>query len=208
MHVASVNDAPVAVGAIPNQVLEEGGGPMALDLEPYFEDPDGDSLTYTAASSDPGAVSVSVIGSAVMLTPTSYGPATTLGRRVGPGGADTRSRLMVGGRSIALDGAGVWQAAEQVLAGWTASRYLRGGGLAAAGRDVERRLAEWAADAAEHRGPGEAPTANLTAARARRARGSRWRVDFGPSAAPSASTLRAGSWCSTPPRATRSADWA
>ena len=210
--VASVNDAPLAVGSIPDQALEEGGEPTALDLAPYFEDPDGDSLTYAAVSSDPGVASVAVTGSVLTLTPAGYGPASvvvtardpgglsaaqtfavdasdrmvravldetlaamarahlasarmTLGRWVGPVGADERSRLTVGGRSIPLDGAGVRQAAERLLAGWTASRYLRGGGLAEAGRGVERQVADWVADAAEGRGAGAPwePT-NLAAA--------------------------------------------
>ena len=37
--VASVNDAPEAVGAIPDQALDEGGGTVALDLGPYFRGP-------------------------------------------------------------------------------------------------------------------------------------------------------------------------
>ena len=36
------NDAPVAVGRIPAQALEEGGTEAALGLEPYVDDVDGD----------------------------------------------------------------------------------------------------------------------------------------------------------------------
>ena len=52
----------------------------------------------------------------------------TLGRRVAPGGADERSRLTVGGRSIPLDGAGVREAAERLLAQWAAAADGRGRG--------------------------------------------------------------------------------
>ncbi len=176
--VASVNDAPEAVGAIPDQALDEGGGSVTLDLAPYFADRDGDPLAYTAASTDPGAVAVSVAGSALTLTPVGYGPASievtahdpgglsaaqtfavdasdrmvravldetlaamarahlasarmTLGRRVGPdGGADERSRLTVGGRSIPLSRDAARQAADRLLAGWAASLGPNGlGGL-------------------------------------------------------------------------------
>ena len=202
--VASVNDAPEAVGAIPDQALDEGGGPVALDLAPYFVDRDGDPLAYTAVSSDPGVASVTVAGSALTVTPVGYGPASievtardpggfsaaqtfavnasdrmvravldetlaamarahlasarmTLGRRVGPGGADERSRLTVGGRAIPLDGAGVREAVDRLLAGWTAPGHPRGGVLAEAGREAGRRLARLAADAADGRGPGGPP---------------------------------------------------
>ncbi len=84
--VASVNDAPEAVGAIPDQALDEGGGSVALNLAPYFKDRDGDPLSYTAVSSDPGAVAVSVAGSALTLTPVGYGPASIDVMAHDPGG--------------------------------------------------------------------------------------------------------------------------
>ena len=40
--VLPVNDAPEAVGVIPDQPLEEGGEPVTLDLALYFTDVDGD----------------------------------------------------------------------------------------------------------------------------------------------------------------------
>ena len=86
VEVEPVNDAPVAVGAIADQALDEGGGAVALNLEPYFEDPDGDPLTYTALSSDPGVAAVSVAGAALTLTPVSYGPASIVVTARDPGG--------------------------------------------------------------------------------------------------------------------------
>ena len=61
--VVPVNDAPLAVGSIPNQRLEAGGPPATLEVAPYFEDPDDEVLTYTAASSDPSVTTVTVTGS-------------------------------------------------------------------------------------------------------------------------------------------------
>ena len=198
VRVAAVNDGPVAVGAIPNQALEEGGAAAVLDLGPYFEDVERDTLTYAAESSDPNVAAVTVAGAVLTVAPVGYGSATievtacdpdglsaahtfavgandrvarlaldealaatarahmasarmTLGRRVGSGRGDERSRLTVRGRSIPLDEAGVREAAERLLAGWTMSRYLRGGGLAEAGRTFERQATEWAAAAAEGR---------------------------------------------------------
>ncbi|MDE2663242.1 MAG: tandem-95 repeat protein [Gemmatimonadota bacterium] len=205
VRVTAVNDPPVAVGAIPDQALEEGGAASALDLAPYFEDRDGDALTYAAVSSDPNVAAVTVAGAALTVTPVGYGSASievtardpdglsaahtfavgsndrmarialdetlaatarahlasarmTLGRHVRPGGRDERSRLTVLGRAIPLDEAGVRAAADRLLAGWTMSRYLRGGGLAEAGRTFERQAEEWAAAAAEGRdGPPAGP---------------------------------------------------
>ena len=65
--VVPVNDAPLAVGSIPNQRLEEGGPPATLELAPYFEDADDAVLTYTAASSDPSVTTVTVTGSELTL---------------------------------------------------------------------------------------------------------------------------------------------
>ncbi len=68
LTVQPVNDAPEAVGAIPEQALEEGGAPVMLDLTPYFADVDGDVLTYAAESSDPVAATVTVAGTTLTLT--------------------------------------------------------------------------------------------------------------------------------------------
>ena len=65
--VVPVNDAPLAVGSIPNQRLEEGGPPATLEVAPYFEDADDTVLTYTAASSDPSVTTVTVTGSELTL---------------------------------------------------------------------------------------------------------------------------------------------
>ena len=86
VEVASVNDAPEAMGTIPDQALEEGGAAVTLDIAPYFEDQDGDPLTYTAVSSDRSVVAVSVTGSSLTLTPVSYGPASIEVTANDPGG--------------------------------------------------------------------------------------------------------------------------
>ena len=71
--VTPANDGPMAVGTIPPQTLEEGGEPARVELGPFFEDPDGDALTYGAASSDSSVVRVSVSGSVLTLVPVGYG---------------------------------------------------------------------------------------------------------------------------------------
>ena len=76
MTVLPVNDAPEAVGVIPDQTLEEGGGPLTVDLTPYFTDVDGDALSYAAVSSDESAVTVTVAGATLTLSPFVTGTAT------------------------------------------------------------------------------------------------------------------------------------
>ena len=74
--VPEPNRAPETMGAIPSQTLTEDGNPLSMDVAPYFSDPDGDSLTYSVQSGDPGFVRVSSSGSTITLTPVSPGNTT------------------------------------------------------------------------------------------------------------------------------------
>ena len=56
------NRPPQAVGTIPEQTLPVGEA-ATVELSSYFNDPDGDALSYTAASSNSGVAGVSVSGS-------------------------------------------------------------------------------------------------------------------------------------------------
>ena len=76
MTVLPVNDAPEAVGAIPDVTLEEGGEPVIVELARYFADADGDALSYTAESSDPAATVVEVNGATLTLSAVAAGGAT------------------------------------------------------------------------------------------------------------------------------------
>lgn len=67
---------PRASGSIRAQTLTAGGSPGSVNVAPYFTDPDGDRLTYSARSSAQNTVSVSVSGSAVRLRPVATGTAT------------------------------------------------------------------------------------------------------------------------------------
>ena len=72
----AVNGAPQPVGRIPAQTLREGAGALALNVAAYFQDPNGDPLSYTAVTSNGGIVTAAVSGSTVFLTPVSSGTAT------------------------------------------------------------------------------------------------------------------------------------
>ena len=102
MTVLPVNDAPEAVGVIPNQVLEEGGAPVTLDLTPYFTDMDGDVLTFAAASSDETAVTATVTGATLTLSAVVAGAAvvTVTASDVGGLTATQTFGLQVGDRLV------------------------------------------------------------------------------------------------------------
>ncbi|MCY3711918.1 MAG: tandem-95 repeat protein [Gemmatimonadetes bacterium] len=96
VNVAPVNDAPVAVGSIPDLALEEGGPAAVIDLSQYFEDLDGNSLAYTATSSDPDVALATVAGSVLTVTPAGYGPAAIKATARDPGGLYAAHDFAVG----------------------------------------------------------------------------------------------------------------
>ena len=69
------NRPPEPAGTIPDQTANVGET-VTVDLSTYFEDPDGDPLTYTAASSNSGVATASVSGSTVTITAVATGSAT------------------------------------------------------------------------------------------------------------------------------------
>ena len=60
------NRAPVAVGTIPAQTIG-AGETVTVDVSPYFSDPDGDILTYSARTSDADVATASASGSTVTI---------------------------------------------------------------------------------------------------------------------------------------------
>ena len=94
--VLSVNDAPVAVGVIPDQPLHEGGGSVDLDLAPFFDDIDGDPLTYRAVSSDTDVATTSVAGTVLTLSPVVYGSAMVRVTAEDPDGLTATQTFTVG----------------------------------------------------------------------------------------------------------------
>ena len=74
--VTAENDDPVVVGGIADQELDEYFGSTSISLVGVFSDPDSDPLTYTAISSTPGVVTVSVVGSLLTVTEVGLGVST------------------------------------------------------------------------------------------------------------------------------------
>ena len=83
--VEPANRAPVATGSVPAQSLTAGQS-VQVDVAPFFSDPDGDALTYSASSSNTGIATASVSGSTVTVTGVAVGMATVTVTGVAAGG--------------------------------------------------------------------------------------------------------------------------
>ena len=88
------NRAPEAVGEIPAQTVS-AGETATVDVSSYFSDPDGDALSYTAASSNAGVAGVSVSGSSVAVAALAKGVATVTVTARDPGGLSAVSSFGV-----------------------------------------------------------------------------------------------------------------
>ena len=84
-QVAVPNRAPVVASAIPGQTVHSGET-VGVDVSPNFSDPDGDSLTYEAVSSDPATAGVAVFGTTVAISGVARGEATIAVTASDPGG--------------------------------------------------------------------------------------------------------------------------
>ena len=82
------------MGAIPPQSVNVGET-ATLDVASYFRDPDGGALTYTAATSNPGVVSVAVSGSSLALVGVADGTATVTVTATDPGGLTAAQNVAV-----------------------------------------------------------------------------------------------------------------
>lgn len=93
-EVTVANRAPEAVGSIPAETVQTG---MSVDvnLVPYFMDPDGDALTYSAASSDRAVARVSVTGAVATVRAVAPGTATVTVTATDPGGLSATQTIAV-----------------------------------------------------------------------------------------------------------------
>ncbi len=73
--VETVNHPPTVVGGLDNQTVSIGDTIMA-DVAEFFEDPEGDSLTFSAASSDTTVATAAVDGSALTVVTLAEGSST------------------------------------------------------------------------------------------------------------------------------------
>ena len=94
MQVTVLNRAPRPVGSIPGQSIDVGARATVIASQ-YFTDPDGDALTYSAATSNSGVVTVSVSGSAVTIEGTGTGRATITVTARDPEGRSANQQMQV-----------------------------------------------------------------------------------------------------------------
>ena len=80
------NRPPVIVDSIPTRELTTWGDTAMIDLAEYFNDPDGDTLTYNAEGSDSGVVVVALSGRTVTLTAVARGVAEITATALDPDG--------------------------------------------------------------------------------------------------------------------------
>ena len=66
------NRAPVAAGSVSPQTVEVGDT-ATVDMSPFFSDPDGDALSYSAVTSDTAVAAALVADSTVMVTAVAKG---------------------------------------------------------------------------------------------------------------------------------------
>ena len=85
--VAPANAAPAANGTIPDSTQKAGHSAYSVDLSGYFTDADGDTLTYTAVSSDTAKATVSLSSATLSVTPVAEGTATITATATDPSGA-------------------------------------------------------------------------------------------------------------------------
>ena len=116
MHSVSVsvrgrNRAPEAVGTIPEQKVTAGESTM-VNLSRYFTDPDGDALTYDAASNDTSVVTTSVSGGALTLSGVAEGRARVTATAT-DGTLSAQQLVLV---SVEAAAAGICGRTEQVVA--------------------------------------------------------------------------------------------
>ena len=89
------NRAPVPERPLPLLRLRVGSGGESVDVSPFFRDPEGDGLTYTAAVDSPDVVSVGISGDNVRVEPVGPGRAAVAVTATDRGGLGARLSLPV-----------------------------------------------------------------------------------------------------------------
>ena len=85
---------PVSVRPVPDQTVNTGET-IGLNVSAYFDDPDGDPLTYDAVSADPGTVAATASGADVSISGVARGEATVTVVASDPGGLQAQSSFRV-----------------------------------------------------------------------------------------------------------------
>ena len=129
---ADRNGAPTVADAESNRTFAPGATAENIDLEDVFDDPDDDTLTYEAISSDPDRLTITLSSAEVTITPGSPGRVMVRLRAIDPDGLSVTDSFSVtvtaGNRDYDSDNDGLIDVAN--LAQLDALRYdLNGDGL-------------------------------------------------------------------------------
>ena len=94
--VTAPNNAPTAVGTIPDQTVKLGATALTIEVDGYFQDTDDDVLTFTATSADSAKATVSVSDSVVItITPVAEGSTTITVTATDPGNLSAKQEFSV-----------------------------------------------------------------------------------------------------------------
>ena len=115
-RVTVPNRAPEAVGTMRDREIHVGDTVVA-DVEAHFTDPDGHSLEYAVASSDPTRVRVSASGSVMAVRGAGVGNATVTVTARDPGGLAAEQRFAVSVPNRAPEAVGTIPDAEVHVGG-------------------------------------------------------------------------------------------
>ena len=132
LAVADRNGAPTVENAVSDRTYAPGAASVNIDLEDVFDDPDDDTLTYEAVSSDPDRLAITRSNAQVTITPGSPGRVVVRLRAIDPDGLSATDSFSVtvtaGSRDYDADNDGLIDVAS--LAQLDALRYdLNGDGL-------------------------------------------------------------------------------
>ena len=130
--VADRNGAPTVENAVSDRTFTPGDAAVNIDLEDVFEDPDNNTLTYEAVSSDPDRLAITRSNAQLTITPGSPGRVVVRLRAIDPDGLSATDSFSVtvtaGSRDYDADNDGLIDVAK--LAQLDALRYdLNGDGL-------------------------------------------------------------------------------
>ena len=89
------NEAPVAIGVIPGQLLTLDGASSTVDISAYFSDANGDTLTYAAWPDDKNVLGLRREGTLLTITPKAAGRATVTVRARDPDGLQALQSISV-----------------------------------------------------------------------------------------------------------------
>ena len=130
--VADRNGAPTVENAVSDRTFAPGDAAVDIDLEDVFDDPDDDTLTYEAVSSDPDRLAITRSNAQLTITPGSPGRVVVRLRAIDPDGLSATDSFSItvtaGSRDYDADNDGLIDVAS--LAQLNALRYdLNGDGL-------------------------------------------------------------------------------